>query len=141
MGKIIKNGKKVLIVEDDPILARMYGERVAKEGYEVLWSKDGINGVNTALIHGPDLIVLDLLMPHRGGLGMLRVLRTLPLTKDIPVIILTGYPEDNYLEAANRYGVAYFLNKATTLPRELIIAIKESIAAKTVKTSAIQRAK
>lgn len=82
--------KKVLIVDDEPA-AIDYATAVLEEnGYQAVGAEDGLEGMDKARAEKPDLILLDIMMPGKGGIAMYQDLRKDEETKDIPVIIITG---------------------------------------------------
>ena len=119
---------KVLIVEDDKPLRDMYLERFKSEKMEVITAEDGEEAVEVALREVPDIILLDLFLPKKGGLSVLEVLKTQPATREIPVIILTAYPREEYREKSLRNGAVYFLSKSDTVPADVVDKVKEVIS-------------
>lgn len=82
--------KKILIVDDEPA-AIDYATAVLEEnGYIAISAEDGIEGMEKVRAERPDLVLLDIMMPGKGGIAMYRDLRKDEETKDIPVIIITG---------------------------------------------------
>lgn len=121
---------KVLIVDDDPILQGMYQERLKKAGFVVISATNGDAGITCALEERPDVIMLDLMMPVKGGLGVLDVLRTMPETKSIPIMILTAYPSDEYRAKSVRSGADLFISKSEIMPSEIVNKIQELLVRK-----------
>ncbi len=115
----------VLLIDDDPILRKLYEQRFRKAGFDVLLATNGQEGTELALAHRPQAILLDLMLPVKGGLGVLDILKTLPETKDIPVIILTAYPVQEYREKSARVGAAQFISKAETMPGDVVAKVQD----------------
>ncbi len=90
-------GKCVLIIEDNPLNRKLFSAMVAAQGYGVLQAADGLSGIDLAHRECPDLIIMDILMPGISGLEATRRLKNDPETKDIPIIVTSGYvsPEDD----------------------------------------------
>lgn len=82
--------KKVLIVDDEPEAIEFASVVLEENGYIPVGAADGIEGMEKAERERPDLILLDIMMPGKGGIAMYRELRSLEATRDIPVIIITG---------------------------------------------------
>ncbi|EKO1090245.1 response regulator transcription factor, partial [Staphylococcus pseudintermedius] len=82
--------KKVLIIEDEQNLARFIELEFKHENYEVEVKYDGVSGLNRALQHDFDLILLDLMLPEMDGLEVCKRLRT---QKDTPIIMITAKGE------------------------------------------------
>jgi len=121
------NKKKILIVEDDKAILEMYLERFKNENFDVIEAVDGEDAMEKAIRENPNVIILDLLLPKKGGLSVLEVLKSQPGTKDIPVVIMTAYPRDEYREKSIRNGAALFLSKSETMPGELVEKVKSII--------------
>jgi two-component system KDP operon response regulator KdpE len=83
--------KLVLVVEDDDALCNVLAELLETEGYSVVQAGNGVDGLQLALKRTPDVILLDLGMPHRSGLDVLQALKQTAPTREIPVLIISGY--------------------------------------------------
>lgn len=106
--------KRVLVVDDDPALREIFGERLAMAGYLVSYAKNGYEGYELARSVKPDFILLDVMMPELDGPATLDKLKSDPESKDIPVVFLTSIedrPED--VKAAKEVGAIDYWNKAT----------------------------
>ncbi len=86
---------KILVIEDERSLVEVLSYNLVREGFEVLTSFDGQDGLRQAQIKLPDLIVLDLMLPIKGGLDVCRELRMGSRTRDIPIIMLTAKAEES----------------------------------------------
>src|SRR5882672_3533209 len=95
---------KLLIVEDDPYVVRLYQRLFGLEKFEVEVAADGQDGVHKAKTFKPDLILLDVMMPIMNGLEALQHLKADPATKDMKVIMLTNVGEDSVMEIARTFG-------------------------------------
>jgi len=82
--------KKVLVVDDDPMLITYLKTLLEDNGYEVISAKDGNEGLEKTKKEKPDAITLDLLMPGKTGIKMFHELRRDESLKKIPVIVVTG---------------------------------------------------
>src|SRR5262249_40703965 len=85
---------RVLLVEDDATLAQMYRVKLERDGYTVRVAGDGEEALG--LLNGdlPDLIFLDVRLPRMDGLTFLERLRGSPRTKNVPVVIVSNYSEE-----------------------------------------------
>ena len=82
--------KKILVIDDLPENVFMLQDRLEHEGYEILTAYDGFSGMDKAKTYLPDLILLDIMMPDITGLEVCQILVNDPLTKDIPIILVTA---------------------------------------------------
>lgn len=114
----------VLLVEDNEELRRLYKEAFTHHNFTVVEAGDGLSAIDVALNHNPDIILLDLMLPRQGGLGALKVFRTLPETKHVPIIILTALPNADYKEQAAGRVQGYYLKTEIT-PKELVEKVRE----------------
>lgn len=114
----------LLLIEDDPLIDKMYTAKFTREGFSVLVAKDGVEGLKLALEKKPDFIILDIMMPRLSGTDLLEKLRADVKGKDIPVIILTNLSEKEEEERARNLGVEEYLLKANITPSNIVAKIK-----------------
>lgn len=115
--------KKVLIIEDDWALAKIYDEILEEQGLKTVTAKTGGEGLELASQESPDLIILDVMLP--GGLNGFDVLETLRRKnqfKFTPVIVLTNL--DSEKETALKIGATDYIVKANTSLDELVTKCK-----------------
>ncbi|MDP6686289.1 MAG: response regulator [Candidatus Omnitrophota bacterium] len=86
--------KKILAIDDDQDMQKLYKIRFEQEGFKVVVANDGDVGVQLAEQELPDLILMDIMMPKMDGFTCLKEIRKLPKTKDIPVLMLSGKEAD-----------------------------------------------
>ena len=82
--------RRVLVIDDEADVRLLYRVNLRHAGYDVLEADDGERGIDAALEHAPDAVVLDLMMPRVDGFEVLRVLRAEPASCDVPVLVLTA---------------------------------------------------
>jgi DNA-binding response OmpR family regulator len=116
--------RSVLLVEDDDSLRQLYKEIFEHNNFEVYEAADGQTGVDAALMYKPAAIVLDLMLPKQGGLGALRVFRTLPESKNVPIFIMTALPNPEYQDMAKGKVQGYFI-KTELKPQDLVKKVEE----------------
>ena len=116
--------KKILIVEDEPSMMRILSEKLTEESFEVLETKNGKEGLDTALKIHPDLILLDIVMPVMDGMTMLRKLREDVWGKDARVLILTNLSNGTVADAVEQ-GVHEYLVKADWKLEDVVKKVKE----------------
>jgi CheY-like chemotaxis protein len=103
--------KKILIVEDDKVLAETMQSVLTDTGlYEIAVAHDGQTGLKLAEEYNPDMIILDLLMPDVTGLDMLAKWKATGLTDRIPVTVATNLEQVQVMNRALTFGVhSYFI--------------------------------
>ena len=120
---------KVLLVDDDPLIIRMYEYRLRHDGYEIKLAFDGEDAFLKAKKEHPDIILLDLMMPKMNGVETLKFLKKDEDTKDIPVIILTNLGDDPaYMDLTKEMGSPEYLIKAETSLKQLSERVAKIIA-------------
>jgi DNA-binding response OmpR family regulator len=91
--------KKILVVDDEGDLLKLTRARLEANGYKVLTLDGGERAVELARSEKPDLVLLDIVMPDKGGCDVCRELKADPATRDIPVVVFTAqYPEEEYIK-------------------------------------------
>ena len=119
--------KKILFVEDDVLIARVYSQKLSAEGFEVVVAEDGLAAVQRLREFTPDLVVLDLLMPRLTGVDVLKFIRQQPALKDIRIIVFSNSFLSNLIEQVAGIGVEEALVKASVTPTKLVGIINEML--------------
>jgi DNA-binding response OmpR family regulator len=110
---------KILIVDDEPEFVELICWVLKKEGFVVESARDGMEGLNKARSFLPDLILLDLMLPELDGTAVCEILRQLPSTATIPIVMLTGCATDACKVVALNAGVDEYLVKPCSSPELL----------------------
>lgn len=129
MVKAKKSNKKILIVEDDIALRNVYETRFKLEGYDVLVSGDGEEGLSIAVKEKPDVVVLDLMMPKISGMDVLDILKSTPETKKIPVLILTALAQESIKTKGFVFGANEFMVKSESKLEDIVQKVKSMLKA------------
>ena len=120
------NDKKILVVEDDKDLISLIKFNLKSEGFNVLLSPNGEDGLFTAKEEKPDLILLDWMLPILSGIEVLQRLKNNKDTKSIPVIFITAKGEENdKIRGLNSGADDYIVKPFST--KELIARIKANL--------------
>lgn len=114
------NTPKILLVEDDFEISELLVALLSKEGFNITCAFDGNEGLDNALERNFDLLILDIMLPGRDGLEVLRELRK---TKNTPVLMLTARGDDIDRIVGFEMGADDYLPKPFN-PRELVARIK-----------------
>lgn len=116
--------KIVLIVEDEPMLAKLYREKFEQVGFVVEVAENAHQGITLAKRIRPDIVLLDILLPEENGLYFLQRIRADRVLADLPVIIFSNYRNTIIEESAKRLGVAGYITKANFDPDEVVDQVK-----------------
>ena len=119
---------KILIVEDDPLMSRLYDKIFRFEGYEVVLAGDGAEGLEKAKTDKPTLVLLDVMMPKMNGLEVLEKLKSDEALKAIPVVMLTNLAGQSDAEKALSLGAVKYIVKSEYEPKQVTNMIKEILA-------------
>ena len=116
--------KRILLIEDDVFVSDIYTRELKKGGYEVITAGDGLDGIEKAEAGGYDLILLDIMLPKKTGIDVLKEIRTpASAAKDIPVYLLTNLGQGSIIKQAIDLGAQGYLLKARVLPSQVLQAV------------------
>lgn len=136
--------QKVLVVEDDRTLGKIYTLALEKGGFGVALATDGQKALDTILDEPPDIILLDLQLPKMDGIQVLRQLRAQPVFKTLPVVVFTNAFLGEMTDRAIAAGATMILQKSTCTPSSVTAALRKCLAGefeKPVKTVVSEREK
>ncbi len=119
--------KRILLVEDDEVLAGVYQDRLELEGFEQKWVADGEKALSVALEFKPDLILLDVMMPRISGFDVLDILRNTKETADVKIIMLTALSQEKDKKKALDLGVDDYLVKTQVVINDVIERINHHL--------------
>jgi CheY-like chemotaxis protein len=123
------SGKKILIIDDDSFLLDMYSIKFKEAGFDVVTSLDAEAALGQLESVKPDVMLLDVVMPHMSGLELLERLKTLNLTRPV-IIILSNQGQQSDIDKAKALGVDGYIIKASTIPSEVLDKVLEIMEAK-----------
>lgn len=115
---------KIVLVEDDEILAKVVYEELSEAGFDVFQAFDGEEGLELARSKNPDLLLLDLILPKKNGFDALEELKKSPVTHGIPVIILTMLGRDDDIKKGLRLGANDYIVKSQHAIGEIVEKVK-----------------
>ncbi len=125
------NSNRILIVEDEGSLRLALANKFENAGYLVLQAKDGVEGLELALLKQPDLILLDIAMPRMDGFTMLGKLREDAWGKNVKVIMLTNFDADNEkLKKIDKDKPSYYLIKNNIMLEEILEKVQDLLSPK-----------
>jgi len=101
---------RILVVDDDPAIRQLLTDVLEIEGYDVIAAADGQAAVQMVAVSRPDFVVLDVMMPHLDGYGVLREIRA-RAGEPVPVLMLTAAADPESAVRAWAGGVDYYLAK------------------------------
>ena len=116
--------KRILVIEDEKMLADGLRKKLEAEGFEVGASTDGKEGYDLAIKTHPDLILLDLVLPTMDGVTILTELRKNGWGKSVPIIILTNLSRSDLVEKSMKEGASTYLVKTDWKINDVIEKVK-----------------
>lgn len=117
--------KKILLIEDDLSLSKIYSNKLRRNEFEVSVAITGEEGLHKALMENPDLILLDLILPDKDGFQVLTELQKSSQTKDTPVIIISNLGQESDIKRGMALGAKDYLVKANISLINIIEKIKK----------------
>ena len=118
---------KILIVEDDRYISKMYRLKLSLEGYDVQVAENGKDGVDKVKEFIPNIILLDILMPELDGFEVLKIIKSDDVTKDIPVLIMSNLGQEDHVEKGMKLGAIGYIVKSQYTPSKVVEKIKSVI--------------
>jgi DNA-binding response OmpR family regulator len=118
---------KIAIIEDDPVISQMYRMKFEADGFEVQLADNGERGIALVEEFKPNLILLDMKMPHMDGAEALAEIRAHDWGKDIPVIVLTNLGEEEAPKSLKNLSIHSYIVKADLTPRQVVGRVKEAL--------------
>jgi DNA-binding response OmpR family regulator len=115
--------EKIVIIEDESDILEVIAYNLKREGFEVYESRDGEDGLLLIEKHAPDLVVLDLMLPTIDGIELCRKLKSDPVTREIPVVMVTAKGEESDVVLGLGVGADDYVPKPFS-PKELVARVK-----------------
>ena len=112
--------KKILLVEDDPLLLDIYTTKLQQSGFEVQTVEEGEKAVVAIQDQKPDIVLLDIVLPHVDGWEILRQVQASEELKRIPIVILSNLGQKEEIEKGLRLGAVKYLIKAHYTPSQVV---------------------
>lgn len=124
---------KILLIEDDITLSRMYEKKFTTDGYEVVVAYDGWDGLKKTTSAKPDLVILDILLPGLDGIAVFKKMRSQVQTFNTPVILLTNVGEEDAIYECFKLGAVDYLVKTEVTPAQVVEKVEGFLAERKVK--------
>ncbi len=115
--------QKIVVVEDEPDILEAIQYNLEREGFKVVAATSGDEGLKTVVREGPDLLLLDLLLPGLDGLEVCRRLKLDPVTRKIPIIMVSAKGEESDIVLGLGVGADDYVTKPFK-PKELIARVR-----------------
>lgn len=120
--------KKILIIEDEKILLDLLQKKLSQEGYDIMATHNGEEGLKAMREQKPDLVLLDIIMPKMSGFEVMEEMNKDAELKEIPIIIVSNSGQPVELERAQSLGAKDWLVKTEFDPQLVIDKVKKQFA-------------
>ena len=117
--------QKILMIDEDKFLRKVYRDKFSREGFEFLEATTGVEGLNKIISEKPDLVILDLILPGKSGFDVLIETKMKKEIKDIPVVILSNLGQDLDIKRGMDLGAVDYLIKSEVSLSQVVRKIKE----------------
>ncbi|MBM2820870.1 MAG: phoP [Candidatus Berkelbacteria bacterium] len=119
---------KLLLIEDDVTLVKMYQRKFESDDFEVEVAYDGLEGLDKAVNGKPDLVLLDIMLPKLDGLALFKKMRSQPSTFSTPVILLTNFGQEDAVFECFKLGAVDYLVKADVTPQQVVTKVENFLS-------------
>jgi len=119
--------KKILLVEDEEIMVNLLQRKLTQEGYEISVARDGEEGLKLMRQAVPDLVLLDIIMPKKGGFEVMEIMQKDKELRKTPVIIISNSGQPVELDRAKELGAKDWLIKTDFDPQEVLEKVVKQI--------------
>jgi len=120
-----KNKKKILVIEDDPHIVKVFMIKLKQEGFEPTIAGDGETGLQKIIETKPDLIMMDLMLPKKDGFWVMEEMKKNPEISKIPVIVLSNLGQEQDRERATSLGAKEYVIKSDVPISEVLDRVKK----------------
>ncbi len=125
--------KKILLVDDDMYIRDLYTEILKDENYDVASAEDGQMALDMFQSDHFDLVLLDIMLPKIDGIQVLEEIKKKPENKEIPIIMLTNFGQEDLVKKAVTFGSADYLLKYNITPGEIVQKVSQLLNSQPVQ--------
>lgn len=119
--------KKILLIEDEELLISLLQKKLAEAGYDMVLARNGEEGLNSMRESRPDIILLDIIMPKKGGFEVMEEMAKDENLKSIPIVVISNSGQPVELDRAKRLGAKDWLIKTEFDPKEVLDKVIKQI--------------
>ncbi len=119
------DAKKILLVEDEPLLGNLLRQRLEREGFAVFHAKDGNQGLEYLKTNAPDLVLLDIILPKVSGFEFMEKVQSSSEYQKAPIVIISNLGQDTDLERGQALGAIGYFVKARVSMEDLVEKVRD----------------
>ena len=124
---------KILIVEDDRYISKMYQLKLSLDGFDVQVGENGRIGLEKAKEFHPDIILTDILMPEMDGFEVIKGVKADPELAATPILIMSNLGQEDHIKKGLELGAIGYIVKSQYTPSKVVEKIKETLAGQFVQ--------
>lgn len=124
---------KILIIEDDRYISKMYQLKLSLDGFDVQVADNGRIGIEKVKEFKPDIILTDILMPEMDGFEVIKQVKSDEELKTIPILIMSNLGQEDHIQKGLELGALGYIVKSQYTPSKVVEKIKEILAGKFVQ--------
>jgi len=124
---------KILIIEDDRYISKMYQLKLSLDGFDVQVADNGRIGVDKVKEFKPDIILTDILMPELDGFEVIKMVKADEESKSTPILIMSNLGQEDHIQKGLELGALGYIVKSQYTPSKVVDKIKEILAGKFVQ--------
>ena len=124
---------KILIIEDDRYISKMYQLKLSLDGFDVVVADNGRIGVEKVKEFRPDIILTDILMPEMDGFDVIKAVKADEELKSTPILIMSNLGQEDHIQKGLELGALGYIVKSQYTPSKVVEKIKEILAGKFVQ--------
>lgn len=121
---------KILLIDDDDMIIRLYDRVLSNSGFNITTARDGTIVAETIKYNRPDIILMDVMMPNFNGIETLKELKSHPLTSGIPIFMFSAYDDKSLIDKSMSYGAEAYLQKSDYDPQEVVDMLHKRLGTK-----------
>lgn len=122
--------KKILLVEDEKFISDLYSQQLTNAGFAVSAALDGTAGLELLSSQTFDLLLLDIMLPGKNGLELLKEWRQKNPNATMPILLLTNLGQDTVIKEGFTLGANGYLIKASYTPQQIVAEVKNALEGK-----------
>ncbi len=128
-----ENTAKILIIEDDRYISKMYQLKLSLDGFDVQVSENGRSGIEKAKEFRPDIILTDILMPEMDGFDVIKAIKGDAEMTTTPILIMSNLGQEDHIKKGLELGALGYIVKSQITPSKVVEKIKETLAGKYIQ--------
>lgn len=124
-GLILK--KKVGVIDDDDSIREIYKTALEAAGFDVVTAANGEEGFNVLKTQAPDIALIDIMMPVKNGIELMKEIRADKDLSSLPIVVMTNFDDQKIIEQVEEFDTRFYLVKSLFDPQKMVGIVKEAL--------------